>query len=98
MQPANKVSRIDSFKEQALKELRSIPGVGKSISLDLWNLGICSRDALKHEDPEELYRRYCNLVGSPVDRCLLYVFRCAVYYVSHKQHRPELLQWWNWKE
>jgi len=34
------------------------------------------------------------------DRCLLYVFRCAVYYASTS---PELydiekLKWWNWKD
>lgn len=29
-----------------------------------------------------------------VDRCMLYVFRCAVYY----EHDPELLKWWNWKD
>jgi hypothetical protein len=33
-----------------------------------------------------------------VDRCLLYVFRCAVYFASHKKHDPKLLLWWNWKD
>ncbi len=98
IQLANKVPRNDGSQEHALRELRTIPGVGKSISLDLWNLGIHSRDALRHEDPDELYRQYCTLVGYPVDRYLLYVFRCAVYSVSRKRHRPELLLWWNWKD
>ena len=36
--------------------------------------------------------------GVVQDRCLLYVFRCAVYYASAQKHEPEKLKWWNWKE
>ena len=84
-------------KEKVLQELQTIPGVGKSISLDLWNLSIRSVRALKNKNPEVLYRKHCIQVGQPVDRCLLYVFRCAVYYASHENHDPALLLWWNWK-
>jgi hypothetical protein len=87
----------DSNKEKILQKLRTIPGVGKSISLDLWNLGIHSVAELKNKNPEALYSNHCTQVGRPVDRCLLYVFRCAVYYASHKHHDPALLYWWNWK-
>ncbi|NMB56563.1 pathogenicity locus, partial [Candidatus Beckwithbacteria bacterium] len=31
------------------------------------------------------------------DRCLLYVFRCAVYYAKGGRD-PEKLKWWNWKD
>ena len=87
-------------KEQqaVLKELRQIPGVGKSIAMDLWNLGFRSVDELKGQDPEELYVRLCAQQQAQVDRCMLYVFRCAVYYASEEQHDPELLKWWNWKD
>jgi len=85
-------------RDKVLQELRSIPGVGKSISLDLWNLGVHSIAALKNKNPETLYQRHCAMISQPVDRCLLYVFRCAVYYASHKRHDPELLLWWNWKD
>jgi len=91
-------SKKSIHREKGLQELRTIPGVGKSISLDLWNLGIYSVRALKKKNPEVLYRQHCVRVGQPVDRCLLYVFRCAVYYASHKRHNPELLLWWNWKD
>ncbi|MGA3073400.1 MAG: helix-hairpin-helix domain-containing protein, partial [Bryobacteraceae bacterium] len=30
--------------------------------------------------------------------CVLYVFRCAVYFASEAEHDPELLKWWNWKD
>jgi hypothetical protein len=95
---ANAPENSNLYKEKVIQELRTIPGVGKSISLDLWNLGIRSVRALKNKNPEVLYRKHCILAGQPVDRCLLYVFRCAVYYASHKRHNPELLLWWNWKD
>ena len=85
-------------QQTILKELQTIPGVGKIIALDLWNLGFRSVQALQGQDPEELYVRQCALQGTQVDRCMLYVFRCAVYYASNEQHDPELLKWWNWKD
>jgi len=84
-------------KEQKLKTLQEIPGVGKSISEDLWELGIREVADLKGKDPEALYVRRCAQVEMQIDRCLLYVFRCAVYYASTKRPKPELLLWWNWK-
>ncbi len=85
-------------QQTILKELQTIPGVGKTIAIDLWNLGFRSVQALQGQDPEELYVRQCALQGTQVDRCMLYVFRCAVYYASNEQHDPELLKWWNWKD
>lgn len=85
-------------KESALKEFQVIPGVGKKIARDLWNLGLRSVDDLKDQDPETLYGRLNDLAGHKVDRCMLYVFRCAVYFASNEIHEPELLKWWNWKD
>ena len=87
-----------STQQAILKQFQTIPGVGKSIALDLWNLGYRSVDELKGQDPETRYARQCELEGAPVDRCLLYTFRCAVYYASNEEHVPELLKWWNWKD
>lgn len=84
-------------KSSALKELRKIPGVGKSIAEDLWSLDIRSVADLQGRDPEALYHQLCALQGAQIDRCMLYVFRCAVYYASNTRHDPELLKWWNWK-
>ncbi|OHB68113.1 MAG: pathogenicity locus [Planctomycetes bacterium RBG_13_62_9] len=79
-------------------ELEQIPGVGKSIAEDLRNIGVASVEQLKGKDPEVLYRKLCNFKASPVDRCMLYVLRCAVYYASQEDPDPELLNWWNWKD
>jgi hypothetical protein len=78
--------------------LEQIPGVGKKIAEDLRKLGIRSVGDLKDRSPEELYHRLGAMKGAHVDRCVLYVFRCAVYYASSERHDSELLKWWNWKK
>ena len=80
------------------KNLQSIPGVGKSLSQDLVDLGYSRVDELKTEDPEMMYQNLIALRGYHIDRCVLYVFRCAVYFASHETHDKELLKWWNWKD
>jgi hypothetical protein len=40
----------------------------------------------------------CFYEATQVDRCMLYVLRCAVYFASHTTHDPELLKWWRWKD
>ncbi len=95
---ARAVLATDPERAAALAELRRIPGVGPSIADDLWRLGIRRIPDLRGRDPEELYGRFCALVGGPVDRCLLYVFRCAVYYAGTPEPDPEKLRWWYWKD
>ncbi|MBI2411247.1 MAG: helix-hairpin-helix domain-containing protein [Candidatus Kerfeldbacteria bacterium] len=89
---------MPSNKQAILKQFQTIPGVGKSIAEDLWNLGFRSVTELKGKNPEGLYEQLCNQQGQHIDRCMLYVFRCAVYFASHKKHDPEKLKWWNWKD
>ena len=84
-------------QKQVLRELRQIPGVGPSIANDLWQLGIRSIGDLRGRSPQALYDQLCAQTGIQVDRCMLYVFRCAVYYASNEAHEPERLKWWNWK-
>lgn len=90
--------KIMHEKTKSIKELMIIPGVGKSIAEDLYQQGIRTVSDLKEKDPEKLYRDQCKLQGLLIDRCLLYTFRCAVYYASNKTHDPEKLKWWNWKD
>jgi hypothetical protein len=72
--------------------------VGPSIARDLDDLGIRRVEQLAGKDPERLYRRLIVLRGVHQDRCLLYVFRCAVYYAETAKPRADLLLWWNWKD
>ena len=78
--------------------LQAIPGVGPSIAADLEALGIREPGDLPGRDPEEMFTELCALRGHRVDRCVLYVFRAAVYCASRDRHDPELLKWWNWKD
>jgi hypothetical protein len=79
-------------------ELEKIPGVGKSIARDLQNIGINSIADLRGKNPETLYAQSNQFAGITQDRCLLYVFRCAVYFAEHENPEPAKLKWWNWKD
>ena len=78
--------------------LRRIPGVGPSIAADLRQLGVHEVAELRGRNPEKLYADLCQQQNQAIDRCVLYVFRCAVYFASETKHDPELLKWWNWKD
>jgi hypothetical protein len=85
-------------EKSILREFKRIPGVGGKVAQDLWNIGYRSVQELRGQNPEEMYQRLCEYQGTHVDRCMLYVFRCAVYFASYEEHDPELLKWWNWKD
>ncbi len=78
--------------------LMEIPGVGVSIAQDLVNIGINQISDLIGKNPDDLYQQSNRFAGTVQDRCLLYVFRCAVYYANNQQHDPKRLKWWNWKD
>lgn len=76
----------------APEDLESIPGIGPSMAADLRGMGISKVSDLKGKDPEALYES----LGHHIDRCVLYAFRCAVYYAEGGRE-SEKLKWWNWK-
>jgi hypothetical protein len=84
--------------QSAIADLSRIPGVGPSIARDLYFLGIREVAELRGKNPERLYSELCRERGHHVDRCVLYVFRCAVYFASESKHDAEKLKWWNWKD
>ena len=43
-------------------------------------------------------QRGATLRGQHQDRCVLYVFRCAVYFATEPAPEPERLKWWNWMD
>ncbi len=77
-------------------DLESVPGIGPKLAGKLRGLGYRCVDDLAAGDPEQMYRDLCR--DRHVDRCVLYVFRCAVYYATHETYDPELLKWWNWTD
>lgn len=90
--------KVIFYSTEANKEFQSIPGVGKSLNKAFIDLGYQSITELKDENPETMYQNLIKFRGCHVDRCVLYVFRCAVYFAGHTSHDPELLKWWNWKD
>lgn len=84
--------------DNSFGDLRLIPGVGRVLAGELGSVGIFGCGDLVGADAEVLYEKLCDYKGMHVDRCVLYVFRCAVYYASNDDHDPELLKWWNWKD
>lgn len=83
---------------RCLHELCQIPGVGERLALVLQELGYIKIADLRGENPQQMYQNLISLRGEAVDRCVLYVFRCAVYFASHTVHDPQKLKWWYWKD
>ncbi len=79
-------------------DLLTIPGVGKNIKCRLLELGYTCVEDLIGADPERMYAQDNIAHGGGVDRCVLYVYRCGVYFAETKQPDPEKLKWWNWKD
>jgi hypothetical protein len=85
-------------RRRVLRELQTIPSIGPSLAQDLYALGIRRVADLTRRKPETLYRRLEQLTNSHQDRCVLYTFRCAVYYARTPRPDPRRLLWWNWKD
>lgn len=85
-------------RKRNANDLQNIPGVGSNMEQHFFDIGIHTIDDLIGADPEELFLRDCSVKGLQDDRCVLYVFRLAVYYANNAVHEPEKLKWWNWKD
>lgn len=86
------------LKYKTLKELQKIPSIGKACALDLWNIGIRNTSDLNARNPLQLYNKLNQITGQTHDICMLYTFRCAVYFVTEKTHETQKLNWWYWKD
>ncbi len=93
-----KVGQLGLFDRKTSNDLQKIPGIGANMEQHLNNIGIRKIADLRGRDPEELYHLNCLKKGYQDDKCVLYVFRCAVYFAEHEQHEPEKLKWWYWKD
>lgn len=86
----------------SLKALKAIPGVGPALAQKLRRLGYRAPADLAGQDAEAMYAELIRVEGHHVDRCVLYVFRCAVYYAEHlisgAEPDPDKLKWWRWKD
>lgn len=81
-----------------MSDLQKIPGIGKGIEQGLFHIGINCIDDLESKDPELLFIKSYSYKGYQEDRCLLYVFRLAVYYAENEKRDSNKLKWWYWKD
>jgi hypothetical protein len=84
-------------KETAPDVFRIIPTVGPRLAEVFMELDYADIDALRGENPQDMYDRLISQRGEHVDRCVLYVFRLAVYYAAGGRD-PQRLRWWDWKD
>ncbi len=84
--------------QNIITDLKKIPGVGIKTERDLVKLGYTTISSLKGQNPEEMHEKDCLLRGFRVDRCQLYVYRCAVYFAETENPEPDKIKWWNWKD
>lgn len=85
-------------KQKILRQLQEVPGIGKACAEDLWNIGIRRISDLSGQNPAVLYNRLNRFSRVTHDICMLYTFRCAVYFATEKDHESDKLHWWNWKD
>lgn len=82
----------------AIANLQCIPSIGPKVGEMLVEIGISKVSDLRNQNPDELYEQVCAFRGERMDRCVLYHFRCAIYFATNEHHKPELLKWWSWKD
>ncbi|MEY4731793.1 MAG: hypothetical protein RL681_739 [Candidatus Parcubacteria bacterium] len=78
-------------------DLQTLPGVGPSIARDLRSLGIREVKDLRGKSSDKLYQKMEKQQGRHIDRCVLYTFRCAIYFAEHP-NAPRTRNWWNFKD
>ncbi|MFP4070464.1 MAG: 2-thiouracil desulfurase family protein [Desulfovibrionales bacterium] len=93
-----RLAKAMELKKQAVKDLCRLDGIGARLSRDLWDLGIEGVADLRGRDPQHLYTRLERMRGKHLDRCVLYVFRCAVYQAENDLPEAGLTKWWNWSD
>jgi pathogenicity locus Cdd1 protein len=81
-----------------MDDLQILSGIGPSLAQDLRDLGYARVTDLVGEEPRHMFDSLCDLRGERIDRCVLYVFRCAVYQAEADRPDPDLKLWWNWKD
>jgi hypothetical protein len=92
-----RIEPVQGSDTAALRELQTLPAIGPRLAEGLLLLGVRSPADLRGRDPEALYDELQTELG-PVDRCVLYAYRCAVHVAEHGTDDPELARWWNWKD
>jgi hypothetical protein len=84
------LNRHCTIEHMSENELRSLPNIGPAIAKKLMRLCIEQPSDLRGHDPEQLFRRLCDLDGRRHDPCLLDTFVAAIDYANGAPAHP----WW----
>jgi recombinational DNA repair protein RecR len=85
-------------KIKIIRELKTLPNIGQKSAEQLQMVGVKSLDDIRRNKPEKIYEALLELENKNLDKIMLYVLRCAHYFLKTKNHDSELLKWWNWKD
>jgi replicative superfamily II helicase len=88
----------DVSSAQIIRELKKIPYIGQKSAEQLFAVGIRNLDDIKKNKPEKIYEALLKLENTHLDKIMLYVLRCAQYFLKNKNPDPKLLKWWSWKD
>ncbi len=80
----------------ALAEFQQLGSIGPKCAQDLVLLGMRRIADLAGRDPNELYRRLCELTHTRQDPCVEDVLRCAVAQADHPNLPAEWREWHRW--
>lgn len=75
-----------------LVRLQTIPNVGPAVADDLVRLGIRNLEDLAQQDPDDMYRRLCELDGKRHDPCVRDVFAAITDFARGGVAKP----WWEY--
>ncbi len=78
------------------RDLADLVSVGPKFIEDFEQLGIRTVSELAREEPDDLYRRLCDITGERQDPCVLDTFSAAVAQARDPDLPPAQCQWWYW--
>ena len=81
---------------EALNRFGGLEGIGPNMAKHLWDIGMRTKMDIAAGDPEEMYKKDCELKGG----ILIGVsFMCIVSAeTQNKTIEPALHKWWNWSD
>lgn len=85
-------------KTTAPCDLTDVPGIGPKKAALLQGMGYGSLASLRGANADDIYTKAQLSAGRPLDKCVLYAFRCAVAYAEDPEPDPAAYRWWHFSD